>query len=221
MAVGSPTILSADWTVDDLLQHLGVPADRIRLQPPPGTATQQDVLDVKRRTGRLCELVDGILVEKGMGYYESVLACILVQYLNVYLEKHPLGLTAGEGGMLEVLPEQVRIPDVSFIRWDRFPGGRPSPSEPIPAITPELAVEILSRGNTEREMQRKLREYFAGGAQLVWYIDPRTRSARVYTSPESFSLRTEDQSIDGGVLLPGFEFRLAELFARAEQRMGD
>ena len=212
MATVLPTVLPADWTVADMLKHLSIPPERVRLHPPPGMATEQDVLEVHRRTGRLCELVDGVLVEKIVGYYESVLAGILLHFLNAYLEGHPLGLAAGEAGMLQVLPGQVRIPDVSFIRWDRFPGGAPSPKDPIPAIAPDLAVEILSEGNTEPEMERKLREYFEGGSQLVWYIDPRTRSARVYTAPDSFTTRAGSDTLDGGAVLPGFQFRLSDLF---------
>ena len=44
-------------------------------------------------------------------------------------------------------------------------------------------VEVLSEGNTEREMQRKLSEYFQSGTRLVWYIDSQHRTARIYTTP--------------------------------------
>jgi len=200
-----------------MLKHLSVPAERVRLHPPPGMATEEDVLEVHRQTGRLCELIDGVLVEKIVGYYESVLAGILLHYLNAYLDRRPLGAAAGEGGMLRVLPSQVRIPDVSFVRWERFPGGKPSRADPLPAIAPDLAVEILSEGNTRPEMERRLREYFEGGSRLVWLIDPADRSARVYTSPEDCTTLTEDDILDGGDVLPGFQFRLGELFLRAEQ----
>jgi hypothetical protein len=43
------------------------------------------------------------------------------------------------------LPGPVAEPDVSFITWERLPAGR----EPVPAVSPDLAVEILSEGNTE------------------------------------------------------------------------
>ncbi|MCR4412754.1 MAG: Uma2 family endonuclease [Thermoguttaceae bacterium] len=216
-ATSSPTLLPLDWSLGDLLKHLGVPADRVAANPPPGTATENDVLEVYSRTGRLCELVEGVLVEKPMGWYESTLAAALIYFLHAYLEKHPLGMVAGEAGTLKILPGQVRIPDVSFVRWERFPGRRAPRGHLIPAVAPDLAVEILSEGNTEQEMDRKLREYFEGGSRLVWYIDPQTRSARVYTSPTQFTAVAEDGMLDGGDVLPGFQLRLGDLFARAEQ----
>src|SRR5262245_2488811 len=148
-----PTLLPTDWNIADLQAHLGgIPPERIRLYPPPGMATEQDVLHFDDHEDRLCELVDGILVEKVMASYESLLAGILIQWINNFLDKNPLGIVLAPDGMLKILPHRVRIPDVSFIRWERFPD-RKLPRQPIFEVTPDLAVEILSAGNTEAEMR--------------------------------------------------------------------
>ena len=83
---------------------------------------------------------------------------------------------------------------------------------------PNLAVEILSKGNTKREMARKLREYFQAGVRLVWYIEPKTRSAQDCTSAQEWTEIGPDGSLLGGEVLPGFELPLAQLFARVEGR---
>jgi Uma2 family endonuclease len=189
--------------------------NRLRAVPAPGTATEKDVLESKSRIGRICELVDGVLVEKTVGYYESALAAVLVRLIGEFVEKHRLGIVLGADGTLKILPNQVRIPDVSVIRWEQFPGGQ-LPREPIPAIAPDLAVEVLSESNTRGEMERKLRDYFQAGVRLVWYLDPKARTMRVYTSPDQSVLVSEGQVLDGDKVLPGFELPLAELFARAE-----
>lgn len=202
-----------EWTAADWQSRLGgVALDRIRMYPRPGMATEKDVLEVHTRAGRLCELIDGVLVEKPMGYRESQLAAALIVALGAYLRLHRIGTVAGEAGMLKVSPTQVRIPDVSFIRWERLP----AESGPIPAVAPDLAVEILSEGNTEQEMARKLDDYFAAGTRLVWYIDLNSRSARTYTSPEHCVVVDEAGSLLGGNVLPGFEVRLMDLFAEVE-----
>jgi hypothetical protein len=65
-------------TAADLLEQLGgVPAERVLVRPAPGTATEKDVIRLRDRTGRLCELVDGVLVEKTVGLYESRVAIVL------------------------------------------------------------------------------------------------------------------------------------------------
>ena len=71
-------------TLADLMDRLGgVPLDRIRFRPFPGTAVEQDVLEAEKQ-GLLCELVDGVLVEKAMGLRESLLACFLIEILNAF-----------------------------------------------------------------------------------------------------------------------------------------
>ena len=65
-------------------------------------------------------------------------------------------------------------------------------------------------------MERKLHDYFTAGVRLVWYIDPRTRSAKSYTAENQFVELAESQSLSGGDVLPGFELPLRELFAKVE-----
>jgi Uma2 family endonuclease len=115
------------------------------------------------------------------------------------------------------MPGIVRIPDVSFISWARLPG-RVLPPEAIPDLAPDLAIEVLSRGNTLREMQRKLREYFAARVRQVWFVDDDVRQVRVYSSVRKSQLYQNGHTISGGKLLPGFTLELKALFDRAEGR---
>lgn len=212
------SVLPPHWTAADLHEHLGrIPLQRIRLYPPPGTAVLADVLAVQAQEDRLCELVDGVLVEKTVVYYESRLALLIGHFLEDYLEQHDLGIVLGADGMLQLLHEQVRIPDVSFLSWAHFPD-RALPSEPIPRLVPDLAVEVLSASNTTQEMHRKLQEYFAAGTQLVWYVDPQAQRITTYSTPEQGMERGIEDVLDGGEVLPGFQLSIRELFARAGRR---
>lgn len=203
-------------TLADLLDELGnVPLNRILLRGPLGTATVEDVLEVDREHGLAPELIDGVLVEKVPGFQESVLEAALGSHFIGFMEPERLGVVLGAGGPLEILPGQVRVPDVSFTSWDRFPGGR-LPKDPVWRGAPDLAVEFLSPGNTEGEMSRKLRDYFAAGVRLVWYIDHRSRTATVYTAIDQSRALTEGDSLDGGEVLPGFRLPLSKLFAKLE-----
>ncbi len=207
-------------TIGDLLEQLGdIPAQRVRLQPAPGTATERDVIEIEARENRLCELVDGVLVEKAMAYYESRVAGLIFHFIEDYLEDHDEGIVAGADGMMRLAPGLIRIPDVSFISWKRLPNRR-VPRGPFARLGPDLAVEVLTEGNTEKEMERKVHEYFTAGAQVVWLVDPDTRTAAVYTSPDEYTVLHERQALTGGDLLPGFTLPLRKLFARAEGRRG-
>jgi Uma2 family endonuclease len=201
-------------TVAELLQQLGdIAPQRIRLQPPPGKATERDLIALHNRTDRLFELVDGVLVEKIMGFPESTLACDLIKILGIFLDQNDLGFLVGEAGTVRLMPGLVRIPDVAFVSWKQLPN-KQRPTEPIPNLVPALAIEILSAGNTEKEMKRKLKEYFLAGVQVVWFIDPRDRTVAVYTAPDQWVVLTEQQTLDGGTVLPGLKLPVQAVFAK-------
>ncbi len=203
------------WTAADLVERFGpIPLSRVVQNPPPGTATEQDVIDLDDYQDRLCELVDGTLMEKTVGTYESYLAFYLGELLDTYVRKHDLGITLGADGMMRLAPGLVRIPDYSFISWDRLPGRR-VPREPIADLAPNLVVEVISRLNTQKEMARKLEDYFAAHVRLVWYVyhTPR-REVQVYVKPDAFSVVRESEILDGGDVLPGFQLAVSDLLAR-------
>jgi Uma2 family endonuclease len=218
MAVGTaaPTL----WTLADLVAMFGpIPAHRIRFDPPPGLATEEDVQKILRREKRLYELVDSVLVEKDIGFYESYLAVMLATYLQNFVSRTKGGIVTGEAGMVRLAAGLVRIPDVAFISWDRLPGRR-IPRKPIPDLAPNLAVEILSKGNTKQEMERKLQDYFAAGVELVWLVDPRLRTVTVYAAPNRKRVIRSHQVLDGGSVLPDSTLPLSKLFAEPEGSSG-
>jgi Uma2 family endonuclease len=204
-------------TVAELLSRLGdVAPARVLLQPAPGTASESDVLSAERRSNRLLELVDGVLVEKAMGFRESIVALALAALLRQHVVAHNLGVVSGPDGMIRLGSGLVRIPDVAFIRWSRMPGGR-IPTESIAPVVPDLVVEIVSRSNTAGELQRKRREYLAAGVQAIWEIDIDARQSMVFSEAGQLSV-SGDGSLEGGSLLPGFSISLAALLQELDRQ---
>jgi Uma2 family endonuclease len=210
--------LPGDWSIADLQHHLGgIPIERIRLFPPPGYATEDDVVEIAAREDRLFELEEGILVEKPMGWYESMIAALLSAEIHFFLRSHDLGKVFGADGMVRILPGMVKIPDVSFIRWERWPQ-RPPPRRPVPPIVPDLVVEVLSETNTAAEIDAKVERYFEAGVRIVWVIDPATRTARAHTGPRESRDIPTDGDLDGGDVLPGFGVSLKRIFDEADRQ---
>lgn len=208
-----PAAFDAAWSLRDLQRHLGdVPLERIRAVPSPGAATESDAVRVlESGAGPRCELIDGVLVEKSMGYKEARLAVLLATMLQNFVGPRNLGVVVGADGTIRLPENLIRIPDVSFAAWNRFPGGR-IPDEAAPTIVPDLCVEIISAGNTRAEMQRKLREYFSGGVRLVWLVDWRAKTVDVYQSPTESRTLSARETLEGGDVLPGFQLAIADLF---------
>jgi Uma2 family endonuclease len=205
-------------TLEDLQEDLGgVPARRILLRPSPGTATEEDVIRLLHSPSkRACELIDGTLVEKPMGWTESMVGSNVLSAIHSFLKSHPLGVVTGEQGTIKLWLGRVRIPDVAFFRKERFPTGK-LPKERIPLLTPDLSVEVLSESNTVREMSLKRADYFQAGTQLVWEIDPEARSVEVFTAPNESKVVEAEGILEGSDVLPGFTLTLRDVFANLDQ----
>ncbi len=107
-------------------------------------------------------------------------------------------------------PDIVCGPDLSVvlrsrlegINWSRgfFPGA------------PDLAVEVVSPGDTHDEVADKVEDYLALGVRLVWVVRPTRRTVAVHRLGEAVRILTGDDALDGGDILPGFTLRLTKLF---------
>lgn len=213
---GSLISSPATRTLADLLNRLGgIAPERVRYYPAPGTATVADAVEIEAKESRLCELVDGVLVEKEMGFKEASLAGAILACLRAWIVPRKLGKVVGADGMMQLIPDLVRIPDVSYISRERMPAGK-VPDEAAPLLVPDLAVEVLSPSNTVAEMRRKRNEYFDAGVRIVWIVDPAARTVAVYTTAENHQIFKESDTLDGGAVLFGFTMELAPLFAELD-----
>jgi Uma2 family endonuclease len=222
---GTPTLQGHPSTLQDLVDRLGgVPLSRILASPAPGSATEEDLVSLNESKRHSCELVDGVLVEKAMGFRESMLAIAISAMLRQFVVPRRLGIITGADGTIKLAPSLLRAPDVAFFAWENLPEGR-IPDAKIPQLAPTLAIEVLSESNTKAEMDRKRREYFEAGAVHVWLVEPAKRTISVYERGRDSAL-VYDQAgkIENLAFLPGFQLVLADLFGELdyhEQRPTD
>jgi Uma2 family endonuclease len=122
---------------------------------------------------------------------------------------------AETGFTVEHDPDSVLGTDAAFVTKERLQSVQ-DPDKFLP-FAPDLAVEVLSKSNTVAEMDEKIALYFAAGTRLVWVINPRRRTAAVYSSPTEVRILAEQDSLDGGEVLPGFSYELSKLFSVVKQ----
>jgi Uma2 family endonuclease len=126
--------------------------------------------------------------------------------------QHNLGVWCGGKTPFRIRPDLIRIPDFLFLRWETA-GDHHGPFLDVP---PDLILEVLSEGNTAREMAIKLGEYAAAGVKLVWYVDPAAKTVTVYPKGKERGKKvlTEADTLDGGKVLPGFTLPVKDIFAK-------
>jgi Uma2 family endonuclease len=203
----------ADWWHD-----LGdVPLERIIFDPLPDTATEADFIRLNDGDEkRPCELIDGTLVEKVVGSWESIIAIRISTAISNFTRGKRLGWVTGEQGPARTAKTRVRMPDVSFFLADQFADGK-IPKKPIPAISPAFVVEGLSRGNSKLEIKQKKKEYFSAGTRLMWIVNPKRHTVAVFDcdSTKPTEVLAAGDVLTGDDILPGFNMPVNELFTDA------
>lgn len=155
------------------------------------------------------EYVNGELVPMSMPTMEhGEISFNIVISLGNYVRQHQLGkvyiaettFAVGESG---------RKPDAAFVSKARLPENRRQAS-PVP---PDLAIEVVSPSDKVYDVQEKVFEYLDAGTQMVWVVEPVSKTVTVYRSRNDITILTTDDTLTGEDVVEGFRCSVADIFA--------
>lgn len=197
--------------------------------PPPGAELDDlyEIVDGQKvwpgvaepESDVLYEVINGERKEvPRMGVLAATIATLLASHLNIFAWPRKLGFAVVEG-MFSLGPNRSqRRPDLAFIVYAQMSTSLAGSTDPaVWEVVPNLAVEVVSPNNGASEMETKLLDYFTAGVQVVWVVYPLLRRIYAYQSPNQVQILTESDELDGGVAVPGFRLRIADLFALLEK----
>ena len=166
-----------------------------------------------------CELVRGEIVEMAPpGLIHGEVTMTIGTSLFNYVKEHKLGkvLAAETGFILESATDDysgdtVRGPDVSYVSQERVPeGGFDDAWGDFP---PDLAVEVVSKNDREKQVLGKVGEYLDAGVRLVWVVRPQNQTVTIYRPNGDIELLHAGDALTGEDVVPGFSCRVSEFFA--------
>ena len=174
--------------------------------------TAEELLRLPRGRARH-ELVKGELITMSpAGSEHGAIIFNLSLLLGQHIKAHNLGQGFGAetGFKLTSDPDTVRAADIAFVRRERIPDtGIP---KNFWQIAPDLAVEVLSPGDTFDEVNDKVEQWLAAGSLAVWVVSPKRRNVTAYRSLADVKTYSEGDELEGGDVVPGFRCRVSEIF---------
>jgi Uma2 family endonuclease len=160
-----------------------------------------------------CELVRGELRQMApAGFEHGIVIARLTWRLGQHVETHQLGVVCGAetGFKISHNPDTVRAQDIAFVSSERL--AQLGITKKYWAGAPDLAVEVLSPGDTVEEVGEKVEDWLAAGTRVVWIVSSKLRNVTVYRSLTSIAVLSEKDELDGQDVVPGFRCRVAEIF---------
>jgi Uma2 family endonuclease len=160
------------------------------------------------------ELVEGVLIKMSpTGFEHGDVALTLAYLLKGHVLTHKLGkvLAAETGFKLASDPDTVLAPDAAFIRQEEI--DRVGRTRKFWPGAPDLAVEVMSPGDSVRKTDEKAKAWLSYGARMVWTVNPGKRTISVYRPGEDVSVLTEADALDGQTVVPGFRCDVKEIFS--------
>ena len=163
--------------------------------------------------GHRYEIVNGELIDMGnSGALHGYVCSLLLAALIGYIVPKKLGVILDSSTAFKMKNGNKRSPDIGFFAKERLQGMTELPTGFLEGA-PDLAVEVLSPGNTVEEIDSKIAEYFDNGTRLIWVINPSQHYVLVYRSAqEPDRLLKSVDFLDGEEVIPGFTFPVANLF---------
>ena len=167
--------------------------------------------------GHHYEIINGELIDMGnSGALHGYVCSLALAALAGYILPKKLGVILDSSTAFKMKNGNKRSPDIAFFAKERLQGMAVLPSGYLEGA-PDLAVEVLSPGNTVEEIEDKLTEYFENGSRLVWVIHPTQHYVLVYRSAhEPDRLLKGKDSLDGEEVIPGFSLAIADLFQKLD-----
>jgi len=150
------------------------------------------------------ELVGGELKRMSpAGWKHGRVGGRLARMLGLHAEQHGLGevFLAETGFLLARDPDTVLAPDIAFIRQERLAAMKSE--EAFWPGAPDLAVEVISPGDTAREIDEKVKAWLDGGALAAWVVSPAWRTVTIYRSATDIKVLTERDELSGEGVVPG------------------
>ena len=150
------------------------------------------------------------------GHVHGLVAARVAARLLNFVEEHNLGqvYAAETGFLLRQSPDTVRAPDAAFVARRRLAAMTLQPKGYFPG-PPDLAVEVLSRSDTDRDVSDKTTDWLDSGCRVVLVLDPVECTARLHQSGLAVARFSAQDLVTIPDLLPGWTLDLASVFPTA------
>ena len=182
------------------------------VQTPVRTLTLEEFLQ-QSETKPASEYIDGQILQKPMPKVEhSVIQGDLSTAINALLKVDKVGRALPE--LRCTFDGRSIVPDITVLPWAVIPREENGKVAGELFAAPDWMIEILSPGQSQTKLVKKIMHALAHGTQMGWLIDPAEECVLAYT-PDSRTMLYEapDAQLPVPAFATTFQLTVGELVA--------
>jgi Uma2 family endonuclease len=129
----------------------------------------------------------------------------IITQLRNWARKDGRGKSFGSNAGFTLPDGSMRSPDAAWLSLERWKALAPRERERFGHVVPEFVIELRSRTDGLKELQKKMRIWIANGVELAWLIDPKRKVVEIYRADEPVEVLQDPSSVQGTGPVRGFE----------------
>jgi Uma2 family endonuclease len=153
-----------------------------------------------------------ILVMTPAGSRTGRMNALIIAAVTTWAESDGRGYAFDSNTGFTLPDNSMRSPDAAWVRKTRWDALTSNDQDRFSHICPEFVIELRSPGDNLRELQEKMEQWIANGAELAWLIDPQEQSVSIYRAGDSPEVIYHPTSVQGTDPVAGFELVMARIW---------
>ncbi|NIJ55563.1 Uma2 family endonuclease [Dyadobacter arcticus] len=135
----------------------------------------------------------------------------LITEIGIWNRKYKAGKVLESNGGYFLADSSMRVPDVAWIRIDRWNALSMAEKKSFPHLAPDLIIELKSETDSLSDLQTKMSKWIENGVKLAWLICTDQQITYIYEPGKaSYTLKFEE-ILSGGIVLNDFSVRLSNI----------
>ena len=189
---------------------------RVLILAPPISDEEFEALCRENRDVRLERTKEGaVRVNPPTGGWTGSGNSEITFQLTNWWSKHERGRVFDSSTGFRLPDGSTLSPDACYLSEERLRRLPKGGLRGFPRVCPDFVIELFSESDSLPEVQQKMGDWIANGAQLGWLIDPYQRQVFVYR-PDREAEQVTGNRIAGDGPVEGFVLDLSRVWKRYE-----
>jgi Uma2 family endonuclease len=154
-----------------------------------------------------------ILVMTPAGFGTGKMNSRIVRLLDEWAESDGRGVATDSNGGYTLPDGSMRAPDAAWVANRRWQSLSKEDQARFTPLCPDFVIELRSPSDKLPDLQAKMAQWIANGAEVAWLIDPIEKSVSIYHPGQEPEHLTQPTSVQGTGPIAGFELVLARIWA--------